>query len=459
MDAIGPRTSPKLANSYLAVAVTVVGLAIVFFLGGGIIPALVVACVAAIWSVVPPVSFGLDGKSPVELGESVDEITDEQDAPSIGMAERVERVAEPELDEPDPEFEPSTDQSEPQVASPPVARSDDDIEVAMSAIADALSLARGAAAEVESGIEQGRDLVRDSIADLSSSFDSLKRDAGEQHELVKTLVGQIARQGGPRDEEPSEGVLGHFMTRSRALLEEFVDHIVVVSRESMATVSRVDEMTEQMGKVEAVTGNVIKLASQTSLLALNAKIEAVHAGEMGKGFGVVADEVKGLAAESHEFNDQINQLVQEAKDTITATRERIAQLAQQDMTSAIASKSKVEEMYDRVEVLNQELEQQVERVSQQTEHVNAAVSAAVRCLQFEDIVTQVMDHSNSILRESMKFKDQVIELLAAAATRGLDGEALQRELREACDVFKSNLEVINKPVSQESMGEGEVELF
>jgi len=442
--------------------VTAVVLGFVLTTGGTWVHAVSILCVAAIWSGAPALTFprGLRELSPGLAPEvavlSIPESGGEEPL-LVAATEESEGVLEAES----PDAPPVDDAAAPLEADSLEAPSTppaEELALALSAVSDALALVRSTARDVEAGITQGRDLVQESISDLSTSFESLKGDAGQQHELVKGLVSQIARRGGDAEQNDS-GALGHFMIRSRELLQEFVDHTVTVSKESMATVSRVDEMTVQMSNVEEVTRSVIKLASQTSLLALNAKIEAVHAGEHGRGFGVVADEVKGLAAESHAFNKQINQLVQDAKNTIDATRTRISDLAQHDMVSAIESKSKVEEMYEEVAVMNGELEQQVDRVSRQTERVNDAVAAAVRCLQFEDMVTQIMDYTGTLLARSMHFNDRLLELLTAAASQELDSAALERELHVACEELKTSIHSLNKPVSQANMGEGEVELF
>ncbi len=86
-----------------------------------------------------------------------------------------------------------------------------------------------------------------------------------------------------------------------------------------ASARQIMHLSEQTSQIGNITSVVTDLASQTNMLALNASVEAVRAGEYGKGFGVVAAEIRRLADQSKKSADKINSLIVDIQNAIDST--------------------------------------------------------------------------------------------------------------------------------------------
>lgn len=313
-----------------------------------------------------------------------------------------------------------------------------------------VSIARG-------DVEQVKSLVRDAVGNLDKSFQDLKGGVEEQAGVIVHVIDEMASK---TSEEGSGGLVSRFVAETERVLHEFVGHILQVSQHSMVMVGRVDDMAAQIERIGEVTTHAKKLADQTTLLSLNAKIEAVHAGEHGRGFLVVADEVRNLAAAARGFNEEIGALVEGANATIQTTKQSIAEIASRDMSTALGSKARLDDLLQQVAGLDQTMSRSMAAISQQSETIGENVAVAVRCLQFEDIVTQVAGHTARNLAALGELLQAVRSEAASVRADPRGGSEALARLGERIEAFqRENESRTAKPAFQETMAAGEVELF
>ena len=306
--------------------------------------------------------------------------------------------------------------------------------------------------------EQIRTLVQDAVQVLQGSFHGINDQSFNQLNLVQSLITNISGESA----DQTTISFDEFTEETDNVLRYFVEHIVLISQDSMQMVERIDDMVEQMNKAEALLGDVKTIADQTNLLALNAAIEAARAGDAGRGFAVVADEVRKLSQRSNKFNDEIRDVIGESRININEARTTVSKLASKDMTFAIQSKSRVDEMMAQISSMNSVLSGRLEKVSLMTNEINTLVDSAVRSLQFEDIVTQLTGRGDQYLESIEVMIDSVRESIARIERQpGATADDVSAQTAQVRNVIRAQVAAVenNKPVAQESMAEGEVELF
>ncbi|ABK46063.1 methyl-accepting chemotaxis sensory transducer [Magnetococcus marinus MC-1] len=303
-----------------------------------------------------------------------------------------------------------------------------------------------------------RDLVQDAIVKLGSSFNDLRTQTEIQTQLLHDFV-----HAGSKDEaskqskdEPHHVNIIEFVGETDTILHAFVDHILLVSRQSMEMVHRVDDLADQMHKIGKILGDINGISEQTNVLALNARIVAARAGEAGRAFAVVADQVRTLSRDSSQFSGQIDSVVSESHRNINKAKQIIETMASKDMSFAIESKNRVDGMMKEIANLDKQTTQTLERVSQLSEQISHSVGIAVMSLQFEDMVTQLSQSLEKKLNMMENFMTDTLSVSISSA----DQTTRQSEIRKVLERHQQIYDTLgHNPVEQESMDEGDIELF
>lgn len=283
-------------------------------------------------------------------------------------------------------------------------------------------------------------LINDGVGLLRQAFTDI-------HELLAAQQSAVRKMLPSAGSENAFSSLDSFAEHTTQTLDTVIRNAAGVGEDLSELVSKVTEIADQMPDLMKAVNEIDQIAGQTNLLALNAAIEAARAGEHGRGFAVVADEVRNLSRRSTLFSDEIKTKLGSIESAVTHLSKHMGDIATQDMDWLTHSRQQAEQSIS-------ELQEMAERDHALTEEIDSlalqlidASERATRGLQFEDITTQTAGYVISRMT--------LMQQIATALTR-LEGEALTTELERIGAELAS---FRSSPVSQSSMASGEVELF
>ncbi len=314
-------------------------------------------------------------------------------------------------------------------------------------LAEAAGLLSNHTAIATANCQQLNSLMADAIGKLTSGFLKLEQLARRQHELADQLTHQDSKQ----IPGASETDFHTFITETSATLTAFVDSTVEISHTSVQLVDRVGHISKLMEGILKALKDIDAIASQTNLLALNAAIEAARAGDAGRGFAVVADEVRALSNRSSGLSSDIRKVVGDIERGISEVEQSISMLASRDMSFAITSKKRVQNMMQTLGAIDTLDQQTAVQLSQIVDELNGAIHQTVIGLQFQDMARQLIDSTSHELR-------QLGTGLGATHDACLKQQlgTLQLWLAEARTTIQNRQ---GQPVSQSSLQAGDIDLF
>lgn len=313
--------------------------------------------------------------------------------------------------------------------------------------------------EMRSEISRAQAIFGEAIDKLISSFQQMNVQAHRQQQLGLRVVGGGSESGAVNGFQI-------FAVKTSNTLRQFVESVVENSHLAMTLVELNDLISTQTGEVRDMLGEIEGIVQQTNLLALSAAIEAARAGEAGRGFALVADEVRDLSGRTNHFSKQIRGSLSNMQVTIAATEQAITQMATKDMIFALTSKADVEQAINDIDEMGRSAGDTVCELNGIAVQVESAVNEAIVSLQFQDMLTQLLVHVSRRLEVLEEVVDDE-QRLAAALSDTTDPVSTLRALsaiREHVDLLAEKMNILKQgvsknPVSQSGFASGGVELF
>jgi methyl-accepting chemotaxis protein len=264
--------------------------------------------------------------------------------------------------------------------------------------------------ELLTAMQQALGQVRDSVAkvsdsaqNLSSASSQVAAGSAQQSEATSSMAAAVEQMtvsinhvtDSAREALDISHQSGRLSSEGGEIIGRAAGEMAQIAEVVRNTAHAIEELGQQSRQISSIVQVIKDVADQTNLLALNAAIEAARAGEQGRGFAVVADEVRKLAERTTKATDEITQMIaaiQGSAETAIFTMEAAvdqvsggAALANQAGSSIVQIKGGAEQVVHVVNDISSALSEQssasneiaaqVERVAQMTEENSAAAAA------------------------------------------------------------------------------------
>jgi len=199
---------------------------------------------------------------------------------------------------------------------------------------------------------------RTNLERISQQAQAISSTRNAVEELVKS-VEEVAGFASSASDQTHDA--SRFATTGQKKVESNIDTIQKLMTEIENTAGLVNQFDDFSVKVGGLLETIQTVAEQTNLLALNAAIEAARAGEHGRGFAVVADEVRGLAVRTHKATEEIQQVISElskASGAAVSSMQGSVDMAREGVNATTESGevlSKILESVQQISELNEQI--------------------------------------------------------------------------------------------------------
>jgi methyl-accepting chemotaxis protein len=239
-----------------------------------------------------------------------------------------------------------------------------------------------------------QDVERTSL-ELTERFRTLATSATEQGEVVQALVDSV----GVIELPGCKMTMNEFISLFGSTLDSAIDKLLFVSKKAVAMVYGMEDAMQHLREIEVFSKRIQNITRQTKLLALNATIEAARAGDAGKGFSVVADEVKVVSEQVAQLSAEMTQRTTSIMGNVSSSYDILRDVATINMNENLEAK-------ETLQALMQGLVRQRDNaatVMQQSADTSRAIAKTIQGmvvnLQFQDRNTQITENATRIINE------------------------------------------------------------
>lgn len=297
------------------------------------------------------------------------------------------------------------------------------------------------------------------IASISQELEIFSNTEKSCEEETRAVMQQLSTISETVKKSSQETVEQAELTRLHAekgkqSVQNSIQQMNLLSDDIRDTALKVSNLSESTGTIVNIIETIREIAGQTNLLALNAAIEAARAGEQGRGFAVVADEVRNLAERTTESAREVSEIIEGLTSHVDSTSTAIEELIPKVLSN--------QQTANETNALIEEMQNSAASTTRQNEEIYQVSLEQLNCLQtFQQTLTALfenMEKNGRKIANSTNISDSLFELikemhgefdgLSFERAKGLPAAALIENDRRNASRTKCNLLVTVKVGAQ-----------
>ena len=252
-------------------------------------------------------------------------------------------------------------------------------------------------------------------AEVAAKACERSQAAGQQLDKNAKEMGERATQGAERGT-----TVRKMLEENKVAVDKMIENIGKAADASLVSAKNVQELEGRTRRIDKIVDSIVMVTVQTRMLAVNGNVEAARAGEYGRGFSVVAGDIRSLANESSDNADRIKELVKGIQGQIARVAADIQQagtIAKTEVERAKTSTANLEKMATDADVVLAELKEIAKGAEESTAALQQAVKASQQISNSAEEINKAASEAASAAEQGLTAAQEIAQAVEEIASQ------------------------------------------